>query len=291
MARGLVSTRPPPPPPALASAAARRRAEYDRRWAHGGLLFMGAYQDLSNDEAAAETAAEYVREKIRGAVADPDVAERLSPRQIIGCKRLCSDSGYYETFNQDHVRLVDLTDAPIAEITSSGVRTSTEHIELDDLVFATGFDAMTGTLLRIDLRGTGGRPLADAWQAGPRTYLGLGIPDFPNLFVIAGPGSPSVLSNMVTAIEQHVEWVAQCLLDLRAQDLTVIEATGDAADAWVQRVNAVADRTLYPRCSSWYLGANIPGKPRIFMPMLGFASYAKHCAEVAGSGYPGFTLR
>jgi cyclohexanone monooxygenase len=291
MATGFGSWSPSPKPSALAEDEAARREEYDRRWAAGGLLFMGAYQDLSSNPEANETAAEYVREKIRSIVRDPDTAARLSPTQVIGCKRLCSDTGYYEAFNLPHVRLVDLRDTPIEEVAPTGVRTTAELVELDDLVFATGFDAMTGSILRIDVRNGDGRTLADAWHAGPRTYLGLGVPGFPNLFMVTGPGSPSVLTNMVTSIEQHVEWIAQCLVDLREQGHVAIEATEQAADDWVAHVNAVADRTLYPTCSSGYLGANIPGKPRIFMPLLGFATYAQRCAEVAANGYQGFTLR
>jgi cation diffusion facilitator CzcD-associated flavoprotein CzcO len=291
MATGFGSMSPRPRPSALLDDEDQRRAEYDRRWAAGGLLFMGAYQDLASDEAANETAAEYVREKIRSIVHDPATAERLCPTQVIGCKRVCSDTGYYETFNRPNVRLVDLTETPIEEITESGVRTSAEHIDLDALVLATGFDAMTGSLLRIDIRGTGGMTLYTAWHAGPKTLLGLGVPGFPNLFLVTGPGSPSVLSNMVGAVEQHGDWITQCLVDLRERGVQQIEPTDAAADEWVARVNAVADRTLYPTCNSWYLGANIPGKPRIFMPMLGFGTYSTHCAEVAAAGYPGFTLR
>ena len=270
---------------------------YRERWERGGLSFLGAYLDLTLDRTANETAANFVRDRIRETVADPVVAEQLAPTNVIGCKRLCLDTGYYETFNRDNVRLVDLNARPIVTITPTGVQLAAdadggagEHVELDVLVFATGFDAMTGTLLGMDLRGRGDLPLAKAWDAGPRTYLGLGVPGFPNLFAITGPGSPSVLTNMVVSIEQHVDWITACLEYLREQDLVTIEATEDAADHWVEYVNTVADFTLFPTCNSWYLGANVPGKPRVFMPLPGFPPYAEQCEHVASRGYEGFVL-
>ncbi len=209
---------------------------------------------------------------------------------MIGCKRLCLDSGYFETFNRPDVRLVDIRSSPIAAITAQGLRTADEDFELDCIVFATGFDAMTGTLLRIDLRGRDGVTLTEAWDHGPKTFLGLGVPGFPNLFTISGPGSPSVLTNMVVSIEQHVDWITDCIQHLETSGSTSIEATVEATELWVAHVNAVADLTLFPTCNSWYLGANIPGKPRVFMPLPGFPPYAEHCAQIAADGYPGFTL-
>jgi cyclohexanone monooxygenase len=269
---------------------ATRLKTFEERWEQGGLTFLGAFNDLIIDPTGNEAAAEFVRNKIRSVVADPDVAERLTPTQVIGCKRLCIDSGYYETFNLPHVRLIDINAEPIAAITAAGIRTSAEELDFDAIVFATGFDAMTGALMKVDITGRGGRSLRDAWAEGPKTYLGLGTPGFPNMFTITGPGSPSVLTNMVVSIEQHVRWIGDCIDHLRAGNIATIEAEQEAADNWVAYVNGVAGFTLFPTCSSWYLGANIPGKPRVFMPLPGFAPYAEQCAGVAANGYTGFAL-
>ena len=268
----------------------QRLAEYETRWERGGFTFLGSYNDLLLDQKANDTAAEFVRGKIRDAVRDPDVAERLSPDQVIGCKRLCIDTDYYDTFNAPHVHLVDLQDTPIQEITPAGIRTSECEHPLDSIVFATGFDAMTGALLRVDIRGRGGLSLRDAWAAGPRTYLGLGVAGFPNLFTVTGPGSPSVLTNMIVSIEHHVDWIADCITHLRDHDLYTVEATVQAQDEWVDFVNGVAGFTLFPTCNSWYLGANVPGKTRVFMPLPGFPIYADVCESVVADGYRGFTL-
>jgi len=275
---------------ALQVDADERAREYESRWEQGGLGFFTAYHDLILDRAANDTAAAFVRAKIHSIVNDPAVAEALSPQQVVGCKRLCVDTNYYATFNRPNVTLVDVSDAPIAEILPAGLRTTRASYELDCIVFATGFDAMTGALLSIDIRGRAGQTLHDKWAAGPRTYLGLGTAGFPNLFLITGPGSPSVLSNMVPSIEQHVNWIADCIAYLRAQGRERIEATPAAEDAWVAHVNEVAGMTLYPSCNSWYLGANVPGKPRVFMPYLGFPPYVEKCNEVAAKGYEGFAL-
>jgi cyclohexanone monooxygenase len=220
------------------------------------------------------------------------VAEALVPRGYpLGTKRLCVDTDYYATFNRENVTLVDLRKTPIEAITPRGVRTRDAEYPLDSLVLATGFDAMTGALLKIDIRGRAGRSLREAWSAGPRTYLGLAVAGFPNLFAITGPGSPSVISNMVVSIEQHVDWIADCVAALRARGLTCIEATAEAEAAWVAHVNEVGDATLYPRANSWYVGANIPGKPRGFMPYVGGVGvYRQKCDEVAARGYEGFAL-
>jgi cation diffusion facilitator CzcD-associated flavoprotein CzcO len=267
-----------------------RLATYEQRWEIGGLPFLGAYTDLLLDPKANETAADFVRDKIREIVDDPEVAELLCPDQVIGCKRLCVDTGYYETFNRPNVRLVDLRATPIEEITALGIRTSAEVHELDAIVYATGFDAMTGAIARIDITGRGGQRLADAWSAGPRTYLGLQVAGFPNLFTITGPGSPSVLTNMIVSIEQHVEFIAGCIEHLDRTGHRTIEPTVDAQDAWVDFVNAVAGFTLFPTCNSWYLGANVPGKTRVFMPLPGFPMYAEKCEQVVRDGYDGFVL-
>ena len=267
-----------------------QQRQLEARWNHGGLQFMGAFNDLMFDLAANAVAADFVRAKIHEIVDDPAVADLLSPDTLIGCKRLCLGTDYYETYNRPNVTLVDVGTEPIAEIVPGGVRVGDEVHELDTLVLATGFDAMTGALAAIDIRGRDGLALRDAWSAGPRTYLGLGVVGFPNLFTISGPGSPSVLTNMVVSIEQHVDWIAGCTAHLRDQGLATIEATLPAQDAWVEFVNAVAGMTLYPSCNSWYLGANVPGKPRVFMPLIGFPTYAEQCAAVAAKGYEGFTL-
>jgi cyclohexanone monooxygenase len=268
-----------------------RQAAFELRWNRGGPGFLGAFGDIMTNAEANDIAAEFVRGKIRQTVTDPDVAALLSPEHVIGCKRICLDTGYYETYNRPNVHLVDVGSASIEALTPAGIRTAGTEYELDVIVFATGFDAMTGTLLSIDIRGRGGLSLRDKWSAGPRTYLGLGIPGFPNLFTISGPGSPSVLTNMMASIDQHVNWIGDCLAYLRDHDIVSIEATPEAEEAWVRHVNEVADRTLYPTCNSWYLGANVPGKVRVFMPLIGFPPYAQTCAKVAANDYEGFALR
>jgi cation diffusion facilitator CzcD-associated flavoprotein CzcO len=280
----------PPTKATMEATPEERRARFEERWKHGGLPFLGAFTDLLLDPDANEQAAEFVRERIRRVVKDPEVAEKLIPDQVIGCKRLCVDTGYYETFNRENVRLVDLRETPIERITPEGVQTTAELHEVDSLIFATGFDAMTGAILRVDIRGRGGEPLRDAWAAGPRTYLGLGVKGFPNLFTITGPGSPSVLTNMMVSIQQHVEWIGDCISYLREHDKRTIEVEEQAQENWVQYVNTIAGFTLFPTCNSWYLGANVPGKTRVFMPLPGFATYAEQCDYIAAAGYPGFAL-
>ena len=275
---------------ALEVTEEERRAEYEDRWEQGGLPFLGAFADLLFSKEANDTAAEFLRGKIREIVRDPRVAEALTPRQVVGCKRLCSDTGYYETFNRPNVTLVDVGSSPIEEITRNGLRTKDAAYELDCIVFATGFDAMTGALMNIDIRGKAGITLARKWAEGPRAYLGVATAGFPNLFIITGPGSPSVLSNMVPSIEQHVNWISACVGYMRKHDFGRIEPTVEAEDAWVSHVNEVAGLTLYPSCNSWYLGANVPGKPRVFMPYLGFPPYVQKCDEVAANGYEGFAM-
>ena len=267
-----------------------RRRRFEQRWEYGGFAFMVSFADMLMSQEANAAAAEFVRGKIRGIVDDPEVADLLSPSNVIGCKRICLDSGYFETFNRPNVTLVDVSSAPIEKITRSGLRTGGRDVELDAIVFATGFDAMTGALTRIDIRGRGGRALRSKWEDGPRAYLGLGIAGFPNLFVITGPGSPSVLSNMLPSIEQHVDWIADCMAWMRDRGHAAIEATPEAENEWVAHVGEVAGATLYPTCNSWYLGANVPGKPRVFMPYLGFPPYVEKCDAVAANDYEGFEL-
>jgi len=269
-----------------------RQREYEARWNRGGFAVLGAFADLLFKKEANDTAAEFVRSKIRGIVHDPAVAEMLAPRDYpLATKRICVDTEYYATFNRENVTLIDTRSTPIQEVTAHGLRTSTSEHRLDSIVFATGFDAMTGALSKIDIQGRAGVSLKEKWAAGPWTYLGIMMAGFPNLFTITGPGSPSVLSNMVLSIEQHVEWIADCIAHLRSSGLASIEATVDAENAWMTHVNEVANSTLFPLANSWYVGANVPGKPRIFMPYIGGVGvYRQKCAEIAAKGYEGCAL-
>jgi cyclohexanone monooxygenase len=273
---------------AVAATPEELRAEYEARWAAGGLAFLGAYADLVFDPDANRTATEFVRGKIQSIVRDPKTAAMLSPTTMIGCKRMCVDTGYYETFNRSNVALVDVSKSPVERITPTGLTVAGKDYALDVIIFATGFDAMTGALSRIDIRGRKGLRLKDKWEAGPRTYLGLSVAGFPNLFTVTGPGSPSVLSNMLPSIEQHVNWIADCIAYLDERQIGAIEATVAAEDAWVEHVNEVANTSIYPTCNSWYLGANVPGKPRVFMPYLGVPPYLEKCKEVVANDYEGF---
>ena len=274
----------------FAATPEEREAEFEKRWQIGGFCLLGAYNDLMVNGEANQIAAEFVRGKIRDAVTDPATARLLSPQHTIGCKRLCVDTGYYETFNQPHVRLVDVSQQPIEHFTPGGLRAGGQDFAFDALVLATGFDAMTGTLMRLDLRGRGGVTIQQKWAAGPLNHLGLMVAGFPNLFNIAGPGSSSAFTNVIVSIEHHVEWIADCIAHLDRQGLATIEPTVEAETAWVAHVNAVAASTVLLSCNSWYLGANIPGKPRMFMPLVGFPPYVARCAAVAANGYAGFSL-
>ena len=275
---------------ALADSEAERRDTYERRWKLGGTYFMQSYNDLALNKASNDTAVLFVHEKIRDIVKDPKIAEKLLPtNHPIGTKRICVDTNYYETFNRPNVTLVDLHDTPIRSITQAGLDTSARSFAFDALIFATGFDAMTGTLLKIDIQGRNGATLREAWAAGPHTYLGLMTAGLPNMFMITGPGSPSVLSNMIVSIEQHVDWVTDCMGWMRANGKAAIDADQAAQDAWVAHVNEVAHRTLYPQANSWYMGANIPGKPQVFMPYIGGVGvYREKCDAIAAAGYEGF---
>lgn len=269
-----------------------RQQEIMRRWEHGGLSMWNTFADILTDEQSNALVAEFVRDKIRRTVKRANVAELLCPRDYpFGAKRLCVDTRYYETFNRDNVTLVDLGRSPVESFTREGLRTRDCHYALDVVVFATGFDAMSGPLLSIDVRGRGGMAMKEWWQAGPRSYLGLSIAGFPNLFLVAGPGSPSVLCNMIVAIEQHVDWISDCLAYMRRHGYSRIEASAEAESEWVKHCNSVAESTLYPRADSWYMGANIPGKARVFMPYVGGAwNYRKKCDEVAANRYEGFLM-
>ncbi|MEV7279929.1 NAD(P)/FAD-dependent oxidoreductase [Streptomyces sp. NPDC093111] len=270
-----------------------RRAAYEERWALGGVLYSKTFPDQLTDRAANDEARAFWEGKVRALVEDPAVADLLVPTDHpIGTKRIVTDSHYYETFNRADVRLVSLRENPIARIDATGVVLADgTRVELDALVFATGFDAMTGAIDRVDVRGRGGRSLKEVWGEGPRTYLGLGVDGFPNLFQLTGAGSPSVLANVVLCAEQHVDWLADCLGHLDEHGHRAIEAGEEAVEEWVAQCRDRAAATLYPAADSWYLGANIPGKPRVFMPFIGgFGVYGEILADVAASGYKGFTL-
>jgi cyclohexanone monooxygenase len=270
-----------------------RRREMEERWERGGFALGGAFCDLLIDKKANDEAAEFVREKIRGIVKDPELAAKLAPtNHPLFTKRPCVDTDYFETYNRENVDLVDLTATPIETITETGLKTSDAFYDVDVIVYAIGFDAMTGALDAIDVRGRGGQSLKAKWSTGPRTYLGMMVAGFPNMFLITGPGSPSVLTNMIVSIEEHVDWISACLTYLHDRQLGVIEATTEAEEAWVAHVNEVAQATLYPLANSWYMGANVPGKPRVFMPYTGgLPVYLEKCQEVAAKGYAGCTLR
>jgi cyclohexanone monooxygenase len=269
-----------------------RRAKYEARWNRGGLTFMSVYNNLALDKSANDTAADFVREKIAEIVKDPQTAKLLQPNNHpIGSKRICIDTDYFATFNRPNVTLVDIKSNPIEEILPNAVRAAGKDYEVDALVLATGFDAMTGSVAKIDIRGRDGRTLNQKWAEGPKTYLGLMSAGFPNLFIITGPGSPSVLSNMIVSIEQHVDWITDCLAFMRDRGFDAMEAEREAEDKWVAHVNEVGHTTLYPQANSWYMGANIPGKPQIFMPYIGgVGAYRRICNDVAAKGYEGFVM-
>ena len=276
--------------PALAVSEDRRREVYTERWATGGATLLGAFNNLLIDQESNDTAAAFVRQQIRKTVKDPATAELLCPKgHPIGTKRICIDSGYYQTFNRDNVELVDIKKSPIERITATGLIANGRAFEFDSIVFATGFDAMTGTLFNVDIRGRGDQALKDKWYAGPRTYLGLMSEAFPNMFMITGPGSPSVKGNMLNSLEQHVDFVTDSILHMREWGFALMEPTREAEDDWVDHVQETANRTLFPRANSWYMGANIPGKPRLFMPYIGgVGRYRQICEQKVESGYEGF---
>jgi cyclohexanone monooxygenase len=269
-----------------------REKVFERLWEEGGAALMYYFNDVIVSAEANEAIADFVRRKIAGIVKDPATAKALTPHHYpIGTKRICIDIDYFETYNRDNVTLVTLADDPIEGILPRGLRTAGATYDLDCLVFATGYDALTGALLQVDIRGVAGQSLREKWHAGPRTYLGLASAGFPNLFMITGPGSPSVLSNMVISIEQHVDWIAECLEFLGGKHLNRIEPRREFEDAWVAHVGELAGYTLFVRAASWYMGANIPGKPRVFMPYIGgVGTYRQKCAEIASDGYTGFEL-
>jgi cyclohexanone monooxygenase len=277
--------------PALEASPEERERLYEEAWARGGLPFLGSFGDLLFEKAANDTIAEFARRKIREIVKDPAVADLLCPDNVFGCKRLCVDTGYFETYNLPHVELVDVSKKPIERLTADGIVVGGTEYPVDAIVSATGFAAMTGSFDKIAITGRNGLTLAEKWRAGPRAYLGLASAGFPNLFMITGPGSPSVLASMIQAIEQHVDWLVDCLGHMRDVGASTIEARLEDEDAWVEHVNEVSKVSLRSTCSSWYVGANIPGRPRVFMPYIGgFPIYVQKCNEVMNNGFDGFVL-
>ena len=288
-----VASYPLPTLSALEVTPQERDVAYEFRWQAGGTAYTRTFKDIMLLAAANETAADFARRKIQSRVKNPELAEKLTPRDIyIGTKRLCLDTQYFETFNKDNVSLVDIRSTPIQEITEAGVKTSVAEYKLDALIYATGFDAITGAILNIDIRTSSGLTLAEKWRAGPLTYLGLMTAGFPNLFMVTGPGSPSVLSNVIVSIEQHVEWISDCIQHLTANSCAQIEATQEAENNWVAHVNQLASATLFLNANSWYMGANVPGKPRVFMPYVGgVGRYREECTAIANNGYTGFDIK
>ena len=276
---------------AMSVSETERHDEYQRRWDEGGTGFTAAYSDIGTDDTANFTAAEFVRDKIKETVNNSVTAELLAPTNTIGCKRLCADTDYYETYNRVNVTLLDVNVDPIKGLVKEGVQTENNVYEFDIVIFAIGFDAMTGALLSMNIKGKEGLQLRDIWSDGPQSYLGLSMAGFPNLFTITGPGSPSVLSNMMTSIEQHVEWIRDCLSYMEAGGFREIEPKTSAEERWMSHVEEIAGNTLRYTCNSWYVGANIPGKKRIFMPYAGgIPPYREKCDQVAASGYDGFNI-
>jgi len=275
---------------ALDVSEAERQATYETRWEAGTGAFLGSFNDILTNKSSNDTMAEFVRAKIRATVKDPVTAEILCPTtHPIGTKRICIDNGYYQTFNRDNVDLVDISEMPIGRMMETGFPVGDQTFEFDAIVFATGFDAMTGTLFNVDIRGRDGLALKQKWEAGPRTYLGLMSASFPNLFMITGPGSPSVKGNMINSIEQHVDLVVDTIIHMRSRGLQSIEPELEAENEWVDHVQVVAHKTLFPQANSWYMGANIPGKPRLFMPYIaGVGAYRQTCEEIVAAGYKGF---
>jgi cation diffusion facilitator CzcD-associated flavoprotein CzcO len=283
----------PPERYAVEYSEADRTQVFEQAWAKGGgNSMLRSFADLLTSDAANAMAAEFVRSKIRELVDDPEVAESLTPHDHpLGAKRICVDTDYFTTYNRDDVTLIDLRKTPIVEVTPSGIATTRGVYDLDVIVLAIGFDALTGALMDVDIVGRDGVALRDEWASGPRTYLGLTIAGFPNLFAVAGPGSPSVLGNVVHHIEQHVDWIGRCLEALRARSLDRIEAQPEAVDAWGEHCRAVAEGTLFEKADSWFVGANVPGKPRVLLPYVGGAArYRGICDDVLQRGFEGFRL-
>ena len=289
---GSGSGTPMPPAKAFARELSdeERQAELDARWAWGGPAFLRAFKDTMTDHEANRLTADYVRNKIREIVKDPETAELLIPPDYpIGAKRLPADTGYFETFNRDNVRLVSVREKPIERIARDGIVVAGELYPLDMIVFATGYDAVTGALNNIRIRNGRGELLKDKWADGPRAYLGIMSAGFPNLFMVVGPSSPSITTNVIVSIEQHVEWISDYLAFLRDEGITTVDVDVDAENEWVAHVSDLADKTLFPEADSWYMGANIPGKPRVFLAYVaGVGTYKERLDAIAAAGYAGF---
>jgi cation diffusion facilitator CzcD-associated flavoprotein CzcO len=280
------------PKPTMEVTREERRAAFERRWQLGGVLYSKTFPDQLTDLTANDEARKFYEDKIRAVIDDPAIADLLIPTDHpIGTKRICTDSNYFQTFNKPNVSLISVRASPIESVDASGINTTDAHYDLDMIVFATGFDALTGALANIDIAGRGGALLRDDWEHGPRTYLGLGVDGFPNLFLISGPGAPAVLANMVLHAEAHVNWIADAIAYLDDHGYAAMEPTRDAVDGWVAELARRADASLFTKANSWYLGANVPRKPRVFMLFIGgFAAYNDICTEAADAGYKGFDL-
>lgn len=280
------------PGSAKAQTPADRARRFEEQWGAGTTGMLLSYEDLLFDEESNGHAAQFIRDKIAAIVKNPDKVRKMSPTAYpLGARRMCSEIGFYETMGQDHVALVDVREDPVVEITADTIVTKDGRYPVDIITFATGFDACVGTIKAIDIRGRDGASLSEEWDEGPRAYLGLAVAGFPNLFTVTGPGSPSVLSNVVVSIEQHVEWIAGCLTDLRARGNATIEADAQAEQDWMAHADEVAHQTLFPLADSWYKGRTRDGR-EVFMPYVGgVGAYRAKCDEVARAGYAGFTIR
>ena len=278
--------------PAMSVSEEERRAKFEQAWGFGTFSLQSVFSDVSSNPESNAAAAAFVHEKIRGVVKDPATAEKLMPKSFpFGTKRLCLDTNYYATFNRDNVDLVDIRDTPIERITSAGIKTTEQEYPFDLIVFATGFDAVTGPLLALDITGANGLTLHDAWAEGPQSYLGLMIAGFPNLFTVNGPSSPSVLANMLQTIEHHVDWITDCIDHMERNGLSRIDADAEAQVAWAHEVADMASKTLYTKANSWYMGANVPGKPRVFLMYIGgLDRYVERVEAIVSNGYAGFTF-
>ena len=273
---------------ALEVTPAERERAFEQAWARGGLMFMGIFNDLLTNHEANATAQDFFRRKLKSIIKDEATVAALMPDFALGCKRLIVGTDFYETFNRPNVKLVKVKDTPIECITPKGLMVGGREHQFDAIVFATGFDAISGPILNIDIHGKHGVAMRDKWQAGPSCYLGLMPAGFPNLFTITGPGSPSVLSNVLKSIEQHVDFIADCITGVRKQGLNIIESNEDAEQAWLVHVDEIASRSVFKSCNSWYLGSNIPGKPRVFTAYIGWPQYAAELASVREDNYRGF---
>ena len=277
---------------AMAVSDAERRAKFEQAWQFGTFALQSVFNDISSNADSNAAAAAFVHEKIRGVVKDPSIADKLIPRSFpFGTKRLCLDTNYYATFNRDNVELVDIHETPIERITRVGIKTSDKEYPFDLIVFATGFDAVTGPLIALNITGVGGRTLKETWAEGPQSYLGLMISGFPNLFTVNGPSSPSVLANMLQTIEHHVDLIVDCISYMKKNGLARVDADEDAQIAWAHEVANMAEKTLYTKANSWYMGANVPGKPRVFLMYIGgLDRYVERCDAIVRDGYTGFNF-